>query len=102
MEKMAKRHIPDEVYNWIKDYYDNHSHCTKYFGEIYEQVDIHASVIQRFRMGPVSYLAMAADLRPIDVKIECIKFADYTYLIVPEECTTTSCSRYKTGHKAAI
>ena len=31
MEKMAKMHIPDEVYNWIKDFYDNHSHCTKFF-----------------------------------------------------------------------
>jgi len=35
MEKMAKLCISDEVYSWIKDFFDNHSHCTKYSGEIY-------------------------------------------------------------------
>ena len=34
MEKMAK--LRDEVYNWIKDFFDSHSHCTKYSGEISE------------------------------------------------------------------
>ena len=41
-------------------------------------------------MGPVPYLVMAADLRPINKRNRMIKFADDTYLIVPEECTTTS------------
>jgi len=40
MEKMAKLRIP---YNWIKDFFENHSHCTKYSGEISEQADNHAS-----------------------------------------------------------
>ena len=34
MEKMAKLCISDEVYNWIKDFFDNHSHCIKYSGKI--------------------------------------------------------------------
>ena len=41
-------------------------------------------------MGPVSYLVMAADLCPIDKRNRMIKFADDTYLILPEKCTTTS------------
>jgi len=62
MEKMAKLCISDEVYNWIKDFFDNHSHCIKYSGEISEQADIHSSVIQGSGLGPMSYLVMAADL----------------------------------------
>ena len=81
--------IPDEVYNWVKDFFDNHSRCTKFAGEISTRADIHASVIQGSELGPVSYLVMAADLRAINDKNRMIKFADDTYLIVPAECTAT-------------
>ena len=90
MEKMAELRLPNEIYNWIKGFFGSHSHCTKYSGEIPEQADIHASVIQGSGLGPVSYFVTAADLRPINGKNRMIKFADDTYLIVPEECTTTS------------
>ena len=30
MEKMANLQMPDHIYNWIKDFFDGHSHCTKY------------------------------------------------------------------------
>jgi len=82
--------MPDEVCNWIKDFFDNHSHCTKLSGDISTLADIHASVIQGSGLGPASYLVMAADLRPISDKNRMIKFADDTYLIVPAECTATS------------
>jgi len=64
MEKMAELRLPNEIYNWIKGFFGSHSHCTKYSGEIPEQADIHASVIQGSGLGPVSYLVMAAYLRP--------------------------------------
>ena len=46
MEKMTMLYIPDEVYrpNWVKDFFDNHSHCTKFAGKVSTQADIHASV----------------------------------------------------------
>jgi len=65
-----------------------HSLCTKYSGEISDQADIHTSVIQESGLGLVSFLVMAADLELISDKNRMIKFADDTYLIVPEECTS--------------
>jgi len=90
MDKMAKLRMPDEVCNWIRDFFDNHSHCTKFSGEISTLADIRASVIQGSGLGPASYLVMAADMRPISDKNRMIKFADDTYLIVPAECAATS------------
>jgi len=45
MEKMVHLPIPDQVYNWIKDFFHGHSHCTKFAGSISELTDILASVI---------------------------------------------------------
>jgi len=76
---MAKSSIPDEIYKLTgSEFFDNHSHCTKYSGEISQQADIHTNVIQGCGLGPVSYLVMAADLRPINCKNRMIKFADDT------------------------
>jgi len=82
--------MPDEVYNWIKDFFDNHLHCTKLSGEISMLANIRASVIQGSGLGPVLYLVMVAHLRPISDKNRMIKFADDTCLIVPAECAATS------------
>ena len=40
MEKVAQLPIPDQVYNWIKDFFQGHSHCTKFAGSISELADI--------------------------------------------------------------
>ena len=52
MDKKALLTLPDEVYNWIRDFFSSHSHCTKFAGEVSSLVDITASVIQ----VPVSVL----------------------------------------------
>ena len=36
MEKMARLVLPDAVYNWIKDFFSGHSHCTKFEGDTSE------------------------------------------------------------------
>jgi len=30
LQKFAQLDIPDDVYNWLVDYFTGHSHCTKY------------------------------------------------------------------------
>ena len=84
-DKMAQLPIPDEVFNWIVDFYDGHSHCTKYSGEISACADIHASVIQGSGLGPASYTVTATDLRPVHSGNHLVKYADDTYLIIPAE-----------------
>ena len=34
IDKMAKMQIPDQIFNWIKNFFDGHTHCTKYKSEI--------------------------------------------------------------------
>ena len=65
IDKMAKMQIPDQIFNWIKNFFDGHTHCTKYKSEISTLASIQASVIQGSGLGPASYLVTAADLRPV-------------------------------------
>ena len=83
MDKMAELQMPDQIFNWIKDCFDEHSHCTKYSREISSHASIQASVIQGSGLGPASYLVTSADLRPVQEGNYVIKFADDTYLIIP-------------------
>jgi len=92
MEKMARLAIPDAVYNWIKDFFSGHSHCTRFEGVTSELADILASVIQGSAIGPASFVVTASDLQPIHVGNVLVKFADDTYIIVPAVNSDTSTS----------
>ena len=70
--------MPDEVFNWIKAFFDGHSHCTKYSGEVSAYADIQASVIQGSGLGLAAYVVTAADLRPKHDGNVLMKFADDT------------------------
>ena len=83
MTKFAQMEIPDHVYNWIKAYFDNHAHCTKYAGLVSAVANIQASVIQGSALGPASYTVTAADLHPVCAGNRIFKYADDTYLVVP-------------------
>jgi len=51
--------------------------------------EIKASVIQGFGVGPSSYIITAGDLHPITPGNRLFKFADDTYLVIPEANTNT-------------
>jgi len=58
--KLLTISIPDTVYNWISDFFDN-----RFCGQFSDFIDILASFIQGSVIGPVSYVVHAGDLRPI-------------------------------------
>jgi len=89
IDKMAQLQMPDQVFNWIKAFFDGHSHCTRYSGEVSAYADIQASVIQGSGLGPAAYVVTAADLRPKHDGNVLIKFADDTYMILPAENSGT-------------
>jgi hypothetical protein len=67
----------DEVYNWLKDSFDGHSHCTQFAaGDISAIVGILASIIQGSAIGSVSCVVNASDLQPIYPDNKLFKFAD--------------------------
>ena len=79
-QKLATLRLPDEVFNWMADFFSDHSHCTKFGGETSTFADINASVIQGSALGPASYLVNAADLHPVHNGNVLVKFADDTFL----------------------
>ena len=52
LEKLAKLDRPDEAYDWVKDFFDGHSHCTRFARATSPLVKIVASNIQGSAMGP--------------------------------------------------
>jgi len=62
LNKMSNLAIPDNVYNWIRNFLNNRSHCTKFHGVFSNFLNILASVIQGSVIGPASYAIHAGDL----------------------------------------
>ena len=83
MDKMAQLAMPDQVYNWIRDFFYECYHCAKFAGNVSPLVDITESVVQGSGLGPAAYIVTAADLRPKCTGNSIVKFADDTYLIIP-------------------
>ena len=98
VEKMVRLALPDAVYNWIKDFFSGHSHCTRFEGDTSELTDILASVIQGSAIGPASFVVTASDLQPMHVGNALVKFADDTYIIVPAVNSDTSASELRHVH----
>jgi len=84
MEKLSELSIPDQIYNWIHNWLSNRTHSTKFAKEVSKVSAVTASIIQGSGLGPAAYLVTAADLRPIRAGNRIVKYADDTYLIVPE------------------
>ena len=83
LEKLAKLDLPVNVFNWLVDFFDGHSHCTKYRGQASMLKVISASIIQGSAIGPASYVINACDLKVVDSVNKLVKFADDTYLVIP-------------------
>jgi hypothetical protein len=91
MEKYSRLNIPDHIYNWIVNFFKDHSHCTRFEDVISQFKMISASIIQGSGVGPASYVVTASDLHPITPGNSMVKFADDTYLVVPAD-NVTSCA----------
>lgn len=71
------------IYNWLVDFFGDHSHSTVYQGERSKMKLITASIIQGSAIGPASYVVTAGDLNTVTPGNRLVKFADDTYLIIP-------------------
>jgi len=85
LERLAELDIPDQIYNWLVNFFAGHSHWTEYHGQQSTVQMINASIIQGSAIGPASYVVTAADLNVTTPGKAMCKFAGdtYRYLIVP-------------------
>jgi Reverse transcriptase (RNA-dependent DNA polymerase) len=84
LEKMAQLDLPVNVYNWLVDFFSGRTHCTVYHGKTSTLKSITASIIQGSGIGAASYVISAGNLRVPTPGNKLCKFADETYLIIPE------------------
>jgi len=83
LEKMAQLDLPDNVYNWLVNFFSEHTHSTVYKGERSKIKSITASIIQGSSIGPASYVVNAGDLKAVTPGNCLVKFADDTYIVIP-------------------
>jgi len=83
LEKVAQLSIPDNVYNWLVDFFLDRSHCVRYNEDMSALLSITASIIQGSAIGPAAYVVNAADLTSVTPGNKLYKYADDTYIIVP-------------------
>ena len=83
LHKLAQLDLPDNIYNWLNDFFDHHSHCTVFRDQLSSLLDITASIIQGSAIGPAAYVVTSGDLTATTSGNSLCKFADDTYLIVP-------------------
>ena len=87
--KLAQLQLPDHIYNWLNDFFSNHSHCTMFDSQQSSLLDITASIIQGSAVGPAAYVVNAGDLATTVPGNSLCKFADDTYLIIPASNETS-------------
>ena len=84
MSKLAQLAIPDNIYNWIRNFYQDRSHSTKFDG--LDSIHRCRSSSQRHSgLGTRpsgSVIVTAADLHPVHAGNRIFRFADDTYLVV--------------------
>jgi hypothetical protein len=62
LEETTQLNLPNNVYNWLVDFFSGHTHCTLYRGEKSTLRSITASIIQGSGIKPASYVINASDL----------------------------------------
>ena len=83
LNKYSRMNLSDNIYNWIENFFRDHSHCTRFGDGVSQFKMILASIIQGSGLGPASYVVTASDLHPLTPGNSMVKYADDTYLIVP-------------------
>ena len=64
LAKMSELPINDEIFNWFVNYFQGHSHVTKFRGKVSGYASINASVFQGSVVGPPCFVINASDLKP--------------------------------------
>src|SRR3989442_11306726 len=93
--KLSAVPVSDQVYNWILKYIENRYHCTKAGGVFSSPAYINASVVQGSAIEPVYFIINAQDLKASVEGNALLKYADDTYLLVPEKMKTHCVQNYQ-------
>jgi len=74
--------IPDNIYNWLLNYFCDRGHATNFASETSSIARINASVIQGSVVGPASFITSFSGLHPKNETNINVKYADDSYLLI--------------------
>ena len=87
LEKLASLELPDEVYNWLVNFFEGHCHCTKFEQHTSPTADITAIDVGTYLCvrgtARAAYVVNTSDLNAIAPGNALVKFANDTYIVVP-------------------
>ena len=61
LAKLSFLTSPDEIYNWVENFFSGRDHCTRFRDEMSTFACISASVVQGSALGPDSYAMLTND-----------------------------------------
>ena len=95
LQRFEELQLPDQIYNWLVNFFSNRIHQTKFNGNISKAPSINASVIQGSAIGPIAFTAIASSLKTVEEENCMIKYADDTYLIIAENKINSTSAEIK-------
>jgi len=87
--KIAQLPLPDNIYNWMVNFFTQRSHSTQFRGVLSSVLRINCSIVQGSVTGPVAYAISSSDLHPVCPQNKMTKFADDAYILVPASSNHT-------------
>ena len=81
LSKLSSLPISDQLYNWLVNYFQGHSHTTRFNSTTSSTAKINASVFQGSAIGPSLFVINGIDLKPVHKENYIDKYADDSYLI---------------------
>jgi Reverse transcriptase (RNA-dependent DNA polymerase) len=83
VDNVATLQLPDNVCNWLGDFFTQRTNCTAYGGEKSSNLEITVNIVQGSAVGPAAYEVTAADLQTVTPGNAMCKYAYDTYVIIP-------------------
>jgi hypothetical protein len=70
VEKLALLNIPDNIYNWLRNFFTHRVHCTVFQGHTSARQQITASIVQDSAVGPVSYKSPNFSIKSLSLTLD--------------------------------
>jgi ribonuclease P/MRP protein subunit RPP40 len=82
--KLSEIQISPFIFNWLILFLTGISRTTRCFDVEFCSMPINLSIVQGSVLGPIFYILLEGDLKPISINDIIFKYADDTNLFVPE------------------
>jgi len=89
LSKLSALSISDQLFNWLVNYFQGHSHTTRFNNATSSTAEVNASVFQGSAIGPSLFVMNGIDLKPVYKANYIGKYADDSYLITSSKSEHT-------------